>query len=148
MKDNPRPDIDSPDDARGASETRNAPVIPPQAERNYINVRRYMVYLERSLDAGTQWVVFEPNGEELWARVRRTVEDFLFAEWKSGALLGARPEEAYFVHCDRSTMTQNDLDNGRLVCVVGVAPVTPAEFVIFRIGQWTANRTAESRQSG
>ena len=65
--------------------------------------------------------------------------DFLYAEWKSGALLGTKPEEAYFVRCDRSTMTQNDLDNGRLVCQIGVAVVKPAEFVIFRIGQKTAD---------
>jgi uncharacterized protein len=107
-----------------------------------VNLRRYFVYLERSVDRGTQWAVFEPNGERLWANVRRTVEDFLFNEWQMGALLGDKPEMAYFVKCDRSTMTQNDLDNGRLVCLVGVAPLRPAEFVIFRIGQWTADRKA------
>jgi phage tail sheath protein FI len=92
------------------------------------------------VDKGTQWAVFENNNEPLWANIRRTVEDFLFNEWRSGALMGAKPEEAYFVRCDRSTMTQNDLDNGRLICLVGVAVVKPAEFVIFRIGQWTADR--------
>ena len=107
-----------------------------------------MVYLEHSLNAAIQWVVFEPNGEALWANVRKTVEDFLFNEWKAGALLGDKPEEAYFVHCDRTTMTQNDLDNGRLVCVVGVAPVTPAEFVIFRLGQWTADHARGTEQPG
>jgi uncharacterized protein len=109
-------------------------------EWKYVNLRRYNVYLEHSIDRGTQWVVFEPNGEALWANVRRTVEDFLFNEWQSGALQGTKPEQAYFVHCDRSTMTQNDLDNGRLVCLIGVATVRPAEFVIIRIGQWTADR--------
>jgi phage tail sheath protein FI len=107
-------------------------------EWKYVSLRRYLAYLERSLDRGTQWAVFEPNGEALWANVRRTVEDFLLNEWERGSLLGAKPEQAYFVRCDRSTMTQNDLDNGRLVCLVGVAPLRPAEFVIFRIGQWTA----------
>jgi uncharacterized protein len=111
-------------------------------EWKYVNLRRYFAYLERSIDKGTQWAVFEPNGEKLWANVRRTIEDFLLNEWQNGALLGEKPEKAYFVKCDRSTMTQNDLDNGRLVCQVGVAPLRPAEFVIFRIGQWTADRKA------
>jgi uncharacterized protein len=109
-------------------------------EWKYVNLRRYFAYLERSIDRGTQWAVFEPNGEALWANVRQTIQDFLFNEWVSGALLGEKPEKAYFVKCDRSTMTQNDLDNGRLVCLIGVAVVKPAEFVIFRIGQWTADR--------
>lgn len=109
-------------------------------EWKYLNVRRYFNYLERSIDIGTQWAVFEPNGERLWANVRRTISDFLFNEFQAGALLGDKPEAAYFVKCDRSTMTQNDLDNGRLVCLVGVAALRPAEFVIFRIGQWTGDR--------
>ncbi len=108
-------------------------------EWKYVNLRRYFAYLEHSIDIGTQWAVFEPNGERLWANVRRTIDDFLFNEWQQGALLGDKPEKAYFVRCDRSTMTQNDLDNGRLVCLIGVAVLRPAEFVIFRIGQWTAD---------
>jgi uncharacterized protein len=145
MKDNQPPRIDP---LEPMPETRDAPVVPPDSDRNYVNIRRYMVYLERSLDGAIQWVVFWPNGEELWGRVRATVEDFLLNEWKSGALLGDKPEAAYFVHCDRTTMTQNDLDNGRLVCVVGVAPVKPAEFVIFRIGQWTSDRACGTHQTG
>lgn len=109
-------------------------------EWKYVNLRRYFAYLERSIDKGTQWAVFEPNGERLWANVKRTIDDFLLNEWQNGALLGDKPEKAYFVKCDRSTMSQNDLDNGRLVCQVGVAALRPAEFVIFRIGQWTADR--------
>jgi uncharacterized protein len=109
-------------------------------EWKYVNLRRYFAYLERSIERGTQWVVFENNHEPLWANVRRTVEDFLFSEWNQAHLMGDKPENAYFVRCDRSTMTQNDLDNGRLVCLIGVAPVRPAEFVIFRIGQWTGDR--------
>ncbi|WP_164018255.1 phage tail sheath family protein [Pyxidicoccus trucidator] len=109
-------------------------------EWKYVNLRRYFAYLERSIDKGTQWAVFEPNGEQLWANVRRTIEDFMLNEWQSGALLGDKPDKAYFVKCDRSTMSQNDLDNGRLVCLIGVAPLRPAEFVIFRIGQWTGDR--------
>jgi phage tail sheath protein FI len=108
-------------------------------EWRYVNVRRLFIYLEHSIDRSTQWAVFEPNNENLWASIRQTIEDFLFVTWRSGALMGTRPEEAYFVRCDRTTMTQNDLDNGRLICLIGVAPTYPAEFVIFRIGQWTAD---------
>ncbi|WP_295886926.1 phage tail sheath subtilisin-like domain-containing protein [uncultured Thiohalocapsa sp.] len=108
-------------------------------EWQYVNVRRYFLYLERSIDVSTQWVVFEPNGERLWANVTATVEGFLYNEWFNGRLLGGSAKAAFFVRCDRSTMTQNDLDNGRLVCLVGVAPLRPAEFVIFRIGQKTAD---------
>lgn len=111
-------------------------------EWKYVSVRRYFIYLERSIDVSTQWAVFEPNGEALWANVRETVSAFLYAEWRNGALLGSKPEEAFFVRCDRSTMTQNDLDNGRLICLVGVAAIKPAEFVIFRIGQKTADARA------
>ena len=117
-----------------------ARTISSDPEWKYVPLRRYFAYVERSIDRGTQWAVFEPNGEALWANVRQTIQDFLYNEWVSGALLGEKPEKAFFVRCDRSTMTQNDLDNGRLVCLVGMAVVKPAEFVIFRIGQWTADR--------
>jgi phage tail sheath protein FI len=116
-----------------------ARTISSDPEWKYVNLRRYFAYLERSIDVGTQWAVFEPNGPALWANVRRTVSDFLFNEFTMGAFLGDKPEKSYFVKCDRSTMTQNDIDNGRLVCLIGVAVVKPAEFVIFRIGQWTAD---------
>lgn len=108
-------------------------------EWKYINVRRLFIFLEHSIDRGTQWTVFEPNNERTWANVRNTVWDFMFNVWTQGALMGNKPEEGFFVKCDRTTMTQNDLDNGRLVCLIGVAPAYPAEFVIFRIGQWTAD---------
>jgi phage tail sheath protein FI len=108
-------------------------------EWKYLNVRRYFHFLESSIDRGTQWAVFENNGPELWANVRSTIEDFLYNEFRSGHLLGTKPAEAYFVRCDRSTMTQNDLDNGRLICLIGVSPLRPAEFVVFRIGQKTAD---------
>ncbi|QHE85158.1 phage tail sheath subtilisin-like domain-containing protein [Hydrogenophaga sp. BPS33] len=108
-------------------------------EWKYVSDRRYFNYLEASIDRSTQWAVFEPNGERLWANIRQTIADYLYNEWRSGALLGSSPEEAFFVRCDRSTMTQNDLDNGRLICLVGVAIIKPAEFVIFRIGQKTAD---------
>lgn len=105
-----------------------------------VELKRYIAYLEQALTVGTEWVVFENNGEALWANVRKTVDDFLQNEWVSGAVQGSSAQQAYFVRCDRTTMTQNDLDNGRLVCEIGVAPVKPAEFVIFRISQWTADR--------
>jgi len=108
-------------------------------EWKYVNIRRYFNYLEASIDRSTQWAVFEPNGERLWANIRETIASFLYNEWRNGALLGSKAEDAYFVRCDRSTMTQNDLDNGRLVCLIGVAALKPAEFVIFRIGQKTAD---------
>ena len=103
----------------------------------YVNIRRYFLYLERSIELSTQWAVFEPNGTLLWDSVRESIEDFLYTEWINGRLLGGDPKQAYFVRCDRTTMTQNDIDNGRLVCLIGVAPLTPAEFVVFRIGQKT-----------
>ena len=102
----------------------------------YINVRRLFIFVEESIEEGTQWVVFEPNNEKLWARVRATITQFLTRVWRDGALMGIKVEEAFFVKCDRSTMTQDDIDNGRLICVIGIAPVKPAEFVIFRIAQW------------
>ncbi|MFI6638389.1 phage tail sheath family protein [Streptomyces sp. NPDC050504] len=103
----------------------------------YVNVRRLFLFLEESIDEGTQWVVFEPNDEALWALVRQTITNFLTTVWRSGALAGTTADEAFFVACDRTTMTEDDLANGRLVCVIGVAPVFPAEFVIFRIQQKT-----------
>jgi uncharacterized protein len=103
----------------------------------YINVRRLFLFLEESIDQGTQWVVFEPNDEFLWAAVRRTIVSFLIGVWRSGALMGTTQDEAFFVKCDRTTMTTDDIENGRLVCLIGVAPVRPAEFVIFRISQKT-----------
>ncbi len=106
-------------------------------EWKYVNVRRLFLFIEESIDEGTQWVVFEPNVESTWARVVRSVTAFLTTIWRNGGLMGTTPDEAFFVKCDRTTMTQDDIDNGRLICYIGVAPVKPAEFVIFRIGQKT-----------
>ena len=103
----------------------------------YINVRRLFIFLEESIKAGTNWVVFEPNDERLWARVHRTIDAFLTRVWRGGALMGSSPGEAFYIDISRNTMTQDDIDNGRLICVIGVAPVKPAEFVIFRITQKT-----------
>jgi uncharacterized protein len=104
----------------------------------YVNLRRFFIFLERSIHEGTQWVVFEPNREQLWLRVTSAIQSFLLEQWKQGALFGSTPDEAFFIKCDRTTMTQDDIDNGRLICLIGVAPAKPAEFVIFRISQKTA----------
>jgi len=116
-----------------------ARTVSSDTELMYINVRRYLVYLEHSIDSGTQWAVFENNGPSLWARVTDTIDSFLNNEFAQGNLLGTSASDAYFVRCDRTTMTQNDLDNGRLICLIGVSLLKPAEFVIFRIGQMTAS---------
>ena len=103
----------------------------------YVNVRRLFIFLEESIKSGTNWVVFEPNDEQLWARVHRTIDAFLTRVWRDGALMGSNPSEAFYINIGRSTMTQDDIDNGRLICEIGIAPVKPAEFVIFRITQKT-----------
>ena len=105
----------------------------------YLNVRRLFIYVEESIKANTNWVVFEPNSSVLWSRVTRTIEAFLATCWRDGALAGSSPSEAFFVECGPTTMTQDDIDNGRLICQIGIAPVKPAEFVIFRITQKTAS---------
>ncbi len=103
----------------------------------YINVRRLFNYLEKSMERGLQWVVFEPNDEDLWGRVRRNLSAFLWTEWKEGKLFGSVPEEAFYVKCDAETNPQEMIDLGRLYVEIGVNPVKPAEFVIIRIGQWS-----------
>lgn len=105
----------------------------------YINVRRLFIFIEETIKANTNWAVFEPNDEVLWVRVKRTIDVFLTGMWRNGSLAGSAPSEAFFVNIGRSTMSQDDIDNGRLVCVIGVAPVKPAEFVIFRISQKTSD---------
>ncbi|MBO5657045.1 MAG: phage tail sheath family protein, partial [Agathobacter sp.] len=105
----------------------------------YINVRRLFIFIEESIKANTNWAVFEPNDEVLWTRVKRTIDVFLTGLWRNGYLAGSAASEAFFVDIGRSTMSQDDIENGRLICVIGVAPVKPAEFVIFRISQKTSD---------
>jgi phage tail sheath protein FI len=112
--------------------------ITSDTDYKYVPVRRLLIFIEQSIDLGLQWVVFEPNARPLWGRVRRSVTNFLTDVWRSGALEGAKVEEAFFVRCDETTMTQTDIDNGRLIILIGVAPVKPAEYVIIRIGLMTA----------
>jgi len=102
-------------------------------EWKYVNVRRTITFLERSIERGTQWAVFEPSGEPLWQKLGSAVENFLVGQWREGALLGAKANDAFFVRCDRTTMTQADVDLGRVVCLVGCAIARPAEFIVFRI---------------
>ena len=107
-----------------------------EAEWKYIPVRRLALFVEESIDRGTKWAVFEPNAEPLWARLRDSVGSFLNSLWREGALLGAKPEAAFFVKCGLgTTMTQQDIDTGRVTIELGIAPVRPAEFIILRIGQ-------------
>jgi phage tail sheath protein FI len=108
----------------------------PDPDWKYINVRRLFIFVEHSIQLGTQWVVFEPNDQRLWARATRSVTDFLTGLWMDGMLMGATKDQAFFVRCDQTTMTQADIDNGRFIMLIGIAPVMPAEFVIFRIGQY------------
>ena len=103
----------------------------------YVSVRRLFIFLERSIYEGTQWAVFEPNDETLWERVNETIRQFLRTQWRNGALIGTKENQAFMIACDRSTMTQDDILNGRLICEIGVAPVRPAEFIIFRLFQRT-----------
>lgn len=106
----------------------------------YINVRRLFIFIEESIKRNTNWVVFEPNDELLWVRVKRTVEVFLEGVWRNGALAGNTANEAFFVNIGRNTMSEDDIANGRLICEIGIAPVKPAEFVIFRITQKTSEQ--------
>ncbi|GLF96825.1 phage tail sheath family protein [Streptomyces yaizuensis] len=112
-----------------------ARTLSSDAAWRYLNVRRYFNYLEESILIGTQWVVFEPNDQALWARIRRNISAFLVTEWRSGALFGHRAEDAFYVKCDEETNPAESVDLGRVVCEIGIAPVKPAEFVVFRMAQ-------------
>ena len=109
----------------------------------HMNIRPLLTFLERSIYADTQWVVFEPNDEALWERVKDTIRLFLRTQWRAGKLEGQVEDEAFFIICDRSTMTQDDILNGRLICEIGVAPLRPAEFVIIRLAHNTAKADAD-----
>ncbi|HEV2361065.1 MAG TPA: phage tail sheath subtilisin-like domain-containing protein [Acidimicrobiales bacterium] len=106
-------------------------------EWRYLNVRRLFNYLEKSILTGTDWVVFEPNDIMLWAKIRRTIASFLAVEWRKGALFGVTPDEAFYVKCDDETNPSETIDLGQVICEIGVAPVKPAEFVVFRLSQFS-----------
>lgn len=115
-------------------------------EWKYIGLRRLMIFVEESIRRGLQWAVFEPNAAPLWATARGSVDTFVAGLWSTGALIGQKPEEAWFTRCDSTTMTQEDIDAGRFIMIVGMAPVRPAEFVIIRITcQTRANDSTDSR---
>jgi phage tail sheath protein FI len=103
----------------------------------YVNIRRLFNYLEESILTSTDWVVFEPNDYSLWAKIRRTISAFLVNEWRKGALFGLTPDEAFYVKCDAETNPAEGIDAGQVVCEIGVAPVKPAEFVVFRLSQYS-----------
>jgi uncharacterized protein len=104
-----------------------------------LNIRRHFSYLRDSIDKGTQWTVFEPNTPELWAKIRRNINAFLVMEWRKGALFGTTPQEAFYVKCDAETNPPEVRDLGQVVTEIGLAVVKPAEFVIFRLSQWTGS---------
>ena len=114
-----------------------ARTLSSDAEWRYVNVRRYFNYLEESILQGTQWAVFEPNDDRLWGTIRRTISAFLVTEWRSGALFGDKPDKAFFVKCDGENNTAESIDAGMVIIEIGVAPVKPAEFVIFRLSQFS-----------
>jgi phage tail sheath protein FI len=102
----------------------------------YINVRRLFIMVEQSIMLGSQWAVFEPNDHTLWKKITRDVRSYLMRVWRSGALFGATPEEAFYVKCDSETNPRYLIDAGQVNVQVGICPVKPAEFVVFAIGQW------------
>jgi hypothetical protein len=108
----------------------------------YINVRRLFNYVEGSILAGTSWVVYEPNDQDLWGRVKRTIRTFLHPLWLDGALFGATSEQAFYVKCDDETNPSEVIESGRVVCEIGIAPVKPAEFVVFRLAQLPSGTSA------
>jgi uncharacterized protein len=110
----------------------------------YLNVRRLFNFLEETILNGTNWVVFEPNDQALWAKIRRTIAAFLIMQWRNGALFGATPDEAFYVKCDSETNPAESIDAGQVVCEIGVAPVKPAEFVVFRLAQFSGGASLVS----
>jgi phage tail sheath protein FI len=110
-----------------------------QGEFKYLNVRRFMNFLKESIDEGTQFVVFEPNNPALWQRIIRSVSDFLYNQWRDGALFGETPKQAFFVKCDAETNPPSTRELGQVITEIGVAVTKPAEFVIFRIQQQTGS---------
>jgi phage tail sheath protein FI len=115
-----------------------ARTISSDASWRYINVRRLFIMIEQSIELGTQWVVFEPNDQTLWKKITRDIRAFLYRIWRTGALFGRTPEEAFYVKCDEETNPPEVIDAGQVITEIGICPVKPAEFVIFRIGQWQA----------
>jgi phage tail sheath protein FI len=119
-----------------------------ESEWRYVNVRRLFNYVEESIGLGTGWTVFEPNDPTLWGNIRRDVGHFLMRLWRDGALMGRSPEEAFYVQCDEQTNPPENIDAGQVVALIGLAPVKPAEFIIFRIGQHEGGTEVEEVTHG
>lgn len=119
-----------------------------ESPMRYVNVRRLFNYVEESIGLGTSWTVFEPNDPTLWANIRRDVGHFLMRLYRDGALMGRTPQEAFYVQCDEQTNTQETIDAGQVIALVGLAPVKPAEFIIFRIGQHEGGAEVEEVKNG
>jgi hypothetical protein len=118
-----------------------ARTLSSDAAWRYLNVRRLFNYLEESILDGTQWAVFEPNDDALWAKLRRTISAFLTNEWRKGSLFGLTPDQAFYVKCDEETNPAEAIDSGIVTCEIGVAPVKPAEFVVFKLSQYSGGST-------
>jgi phage tail sheath protein FI len=119
-------------------------VAPASSPWRYINVRRLFAMAEEAIGRDTRWIVFEPNDEPLWKAIRRDISAFLKLLWRDGALMGRTPEQAFFVQCDEETNPPEVIDAGMVVAVIGMAPVKPAEFIVFRIGQHAGGVEIES----
>jgi len=117
--------------------------ITSASDWKYLSVRRLFIFIERSLEIGTQWAVLEPNDQRLWSKLKDSVDSFLGGLWREGALFGEKREDSYYINCGFDTMSLDDIDNGRLIMEIGLCPVKPAEFVIIRIGQWAGGSFTE-----
>jgi len=115
-------------------------------EWRYLNVRRLFNYISESIMEGTQWAVFEPNDERLWMQLNISASNFLSRTWREGALFGATPDQAFYVKCDAETNPPEVVEAGQVIVEIGIAPVKPAEFIVFRISQYTAEAGAEAEE--
>ncbi len=130
--------------ARGGIRVWGARTLSTDPEWRYINVRRLFIQLEESIEEGTGWVVFEPNDRTLWKSITRDISAFLTRFWRDGALMGRTPQEAFFVKCDEETNTTETIDAGMVITLIGIAPVKPAEFIVFRLSQFAGGATVET----
>ena len=125
-----------------------ARTLASDAQWRYVNVRRLFLMVMKSIERGTNWTVFEPNDERTWKAIERDIRAFLMLLWRDGALKGTTPEQAFYVKCDAETNPPEVINAGRLVTEIDMAPVKPAEFIIFRIGQWDGGAEVETEGEG
>jgi len=131
--------------AREGIRVWGARTISGDPEWRYLNVRRLFNMIKESIAENTRWIVFEPNDNTLWKSIRRDIGAFLTGLWRDGALMGSTPEEAFFVKCDAETNPPDSIDRGIVVTVIGIAPVKPAEFIVFRISQHQSGTDTETQ---